>query len=291
MVSALTLSFSDGSAVSVHPLSETGLIGQASYLFKYNLTQPGPGLGGSQIQSNPHEAVFEPSGQYMFVPDRGADRLYVYRVAGPYDVSQVHNITLPPGTGPRHATFRTFNCTRTYLYLVSELDNTVRVFTLDGVSNLIQEASITENSNLEITLQQTISTIGLGANRTAPINHHLAAEVALSSDGKFAYVPNRDTTTFSSDTLAVFSVSPNPDKDHTHLTYLGRNATYGKIPRHFSLSPDAQNQYVAVANEVSQNVVILERGKSGFISNIRGNLTLGAQDLTQDLGPAAVIWG
>lgn len=227
----------------------------------------------------------------MFVPDRGADRLYLYRVAGPYNVLQVQNITLPPGTGPRHITFRTFNCTRTYMYLVGELDNTVRVFTLDGVSNLIQENPATDPSKLEVTLQQTISTLGLGANRTTPDNRQLAAEVALSNDGKFAYVSNRGTTTYASDTLAVFSVHPDPTTDHAHLTYLGQNATYGKTPRHFSLSPDPQNQYVAVANEVSQSLFILERGESGFMSNVRGNLSLGSLDLTQNLGPTAVIWG
>lgn len=67
----------------------------------------------------------------MFVPDRGADRLYGYYVTGPYSVSQ--DVTLPPGTGPRHITFRTFDYTQTYMCPVSELDNTVRVFTLDGV--------------------------------------------------------------------------------------------------------------------------------------------------------------
>jgi 6-phosphogluconolactonase len=171
----------------VHPLPETGLIDEASYLFKYNLTQPGPGANDSQIQSNPYEAIFEPSGQFMFVPDRGTDRLDAYYVAGSYSVSQVLSATLPPGTGPRHITFRTFNCTWTYMYLVSELDNTVRVFTLDGVSNLIDDTPATGAPKLEITLQQTISTPGLG-NRTAPDNHHLAAEIALSKNGKFAYV-------------------------------------------------------------------------------------------------------
>jgi 6-phosphogluconolactonase len=145
--SLLTLGFSDGSAVSVHPLSETGLIGPASYLFEYNLTHPGPGANDSQIQSNLHEAFFEPSGQFMFVPDRGADRIYAYRVGGPHSAMQLQNITLSPGAGPRHITFRIFDCTRTYTYLVSELDNTVRVFTLDGVSNLIQDTPAAEPFN------------------------------------------------------------------------------------------------------------------------------------------------
>jgi len=177
------------------------------------------------------------------------------------------------------------------MYLVSELDNTVRVFTLDGVSNLIDDTPATGTPKLEITLQQMISTLGLGVNRTASDNHHLAAEIALSNDGKFAYVSNRDTTTYATDTLAIFSVNPDPGIGHAHLTYLGQNATYGKIPRHFSLSPDPQAQYAAVANEISQSLLILERGQSGFMGAVRGNLSLGSLDVTQNLGPTAVIWG
>lgn len=260
-------------------------------MFKYNLTHPGLGENGSQIESNPHEAIFEPSGQHLFVADRGADRLYVYYVSGPDDVTQVQNITLPQATGPRHMTFRTFNATRTYMYLVSELDNFIRVFTLDGVNNIIGSHKVTSSPVLEITLQQALSTIGLGSNRTVPNNDNLPAEVALSHDGKFAYVSNRGATTRTSDTLAIFSVNAEPTNDHNHLVYLGQNATYGKIPRHFSLSPDAGNQYVAVANEVTQNLVIMERENSGFMSGIKGNLSFGSFDVTQDLGPTAVIWG
>jgi 6-phosphogluconolactonase len=113
----------------------------------------------------------------------------------------------------------------------------------------------------------------------------------LSNDGKFVYVSNRDTKTYASDTLAVFSVNPDPKKDHDHLVYLGQNETYGKIPRHFSLSPNLQTRYAAFANEVSQFLLILERGPLGFTSGIRGNLSMGAIDVTQNLGPTAVIWG
>jgi 6-phosphogluconolactonase (cycloisomerase 2 family) len=76
------------------------------------------------------------------------------------------------------------------MYLVSKLNNTVGVFTLDGVSNMIQEFPAMDILKLEITRQQTISTIGLGANRTTPIYRQLVAEVALSKDGKFEYVSN-----------------------------------------------------------------------------------------------------
>jgi len=84
-------------------------------------------------------------------------------------------------------------------------------------------------------------------------------------------------------------VNPTPGIDHDHLTYLGHNTTYGKIPRHFSLSPDPQTQYAAVANEVSQSPLVLERGQSGFVGAVRGNLSLDLLDATQNLGPTAVI--
>jgi 6-phosphogluconolactonase len=71
----------------------------------------------------------------MFVADRGADRLYIYNVDGRFNVTIIQTLRLEPGAGPRHMTIRTFNETRTYMYLVSELDNSIRVFTLDGARN------------------------------------------------------------------------------------------------------------------------------------------------------------
>ncbi|KAK9350099.1 putative isomerase YbhE [Lipomyces doorenjongii] len=281
----------DGSTVSVHPLSKKGIIGEASYLFKYNLSHPGPGTNGSQIQSNPHEAIFDPSGQYMFVNDRGADLIYVYHVDGPDNVTRISTVVMPPGTGPRHTTFRVFNSTRTFMYLVSELDNTVRVFTLDGVFNNRDREPTAHQASLNIMLRQTASTLAPGSSRTSPNDTFLASEVALSNDGKFAYVSNRATKTLTSDTLAIYSVHPNIGNDSAHLVYLGQNNTYGKIPRHFSVSPDAETRYVAVANEVSQNLVILERDPAtGFMTGIKGNISFGTFDVTQNLGPAAVIW-
>ncbi|KAF3070233.1 Uncharacterized protein CFAM422_006597 [Trichoderma lentiforme] len=274
----------DGSTVSIYPLSSHGIIGDATFVFKYNLTHPGPGTNESQIQSNPHAAAFDPTGEYMIVPDRGADHVYVYHVDGPERVTQINNITLESGTGPRHVTFRVFNCTRTFMYLVSELDNMIRVFALDGVNN--DSRGLRPHSSLSISLVQIVSTLGHGSNRSEPNNTNLAAEVALSNDGMFAYVSNRNTVSYSTDTLAIYSVHPDALE---HLVYIGNTPTYGKIPRHFSISPDSR--FIAVANEVSNNLIILERDQtSGRVNSVVGNVTLGEFDLTQNNGPMAVVW-
>ncbi|KAI4594729.1 hypothetical protein KJ359_007532 [Pestalotiopsis sp. 9143b] len=284
----------DGSTVSLHPRSPTGIIGASSHVFKFNLTQPGPGTNDSQIQSNPHQAAFGPSGpwgQLMVVPDRGADRLYVYRVqssAGPApDVQLAENITLPLGTGPRHVVFQVIDeDLTTLMYLVSEIDNTIRVFSISG----LQDAGGVSSGTLNITLLQTASTLGPGSNRTAPNNERLASELALSNDGKFLYVSNRDTTTYDSDTLAIFSIA-SPLVAAEPLKYLGTSLTLGKIPRHFSLSPEAQNTWVAVANQVSNSVFVFKRDPTnGFLDGVVGNLTLGDFDQTLQNGPMAVVW-
>ncbi|KAF7180789.1 hypothetical protein CNMCM7691_010080 [Aspergillus felis] len=282
----------DGSTVSIHPRGEDGTIKGASHVFHYTLDYPGPGTNGSQIQSNPHEAIFDPSGEFLFVADRGADRLYIYQVADPFTVTIIQTLHLEPGTGPRHMTFRTFNETRTYMYLVSELDNSVRVFTLDGVRNDEGlEFGAGGPRNLTIHLVQRISTLGANLGRTPPNNRNLASEIALSNDGQFAYAANRNTVNLDSDTVAIYSVHPLLDDDRNHLTYLGYNITYGKTPRHFSLSNDPQSRFGAFGNEVTNNLVILERDvQLGFFTSIKGNLSVGKLDLTTNSGPTAVIW-
>ncbi|CAJ2512103.1 Uu.00g077280.m01.CDS01 [Anthostomella pinea] len=271
----------DGSTVSVHPILPFGSIGAASY-------------------NNPHAASFDPSGRYMLAPDRGADLVYVYSVDGPECVEPLMNITVLPDTGPRHVTFRVFNNTRTFAYLVGELDNTVSVYTLDGVENS-HKSNRVGTAPLSVTFIQRASTLQPGAVSSDPDNINVAAEVVLSTDGRFACVSNRNTVSYDSDTLAVYAVNlaadsspmstdPSSSKEE-HLTFLGLQATYSKIPRHFSLSPDENNRYVAVGNEVSNGLVIMERdAQTGFMGAVVANLTLGDFDLKQEEGPMAVIW-
>jgi 6-phosphogluconolactonase len=289
---------SDGSTVSLHPRSvKDGTIGEAFQVFKYNLTQPGPGWNESQIQADPHQAIFEPSGKFMFVPDRGADFIYGYQVPSDHSgVRQVANITLPLGTGARHIGFKINDDSSTLMYVVSELDNTIRVFRLDGVDNTHTETASHDSApqTLQITLLQVASTLGPGNDRTAPQNIDMASEFAISDDGRFVYVANRNTRSENSDTIAVFATADPVAGAGAEppLTYLGQNATHGKIPRHFSLSNDAGNLYVAVANEVSNNVLIFKRdAQTGFLEEgILGNLTLGVFDVDLVTGPMAVVW-
>ncbi|KAF5568933.1 hypothetical protein FPHYL_2500 [Fusarium phyllophilum] len=204
----------DGSTVSIFPLTSPGNFGPVANVFHYNLTHPGPGAGDSQEIVNPYAAIFSPCGNIMAVPDRGADRVYIY---------------------------------------------------------------------------QRASTIDDSSKRTKPNNVDLASELSVSHDKRFLYVCNRNTESVDKlDTIAVYSLDVYSKKP---LQFLGLNSTYGKIPRHFSLSPDSRNQFLAVANQVTNDLFLLKRDfKTGFLDGIVGNYSFGKLDLTTRVGPMAVIW-
>ncbi|KAF5615422.1 hypothetical protein F52700_13392 [Fusarium sp. NRRL 52700] len=236
----------DGSTVSIFPLTSPGNFGDVANVFRYNLTHPGPGTGDSQEIANPHAAVFSPRGNLIAVPDRG--------------------------TGPRHIVFSQVSKEKTIMFLVSELDNTVNVFSLENDNGGYRASTLEDSSK-----------------RTKPNNVDLASEISVSHDERFLYVSNRNTESVDkADTVALYSLDIYSKKP---LQFLGLNSTYGKIPRHFSLSPNAHNQFLAVANQVTNDLFILKRDlKTGFLDGIVGNYSFGKLDLTTKVGPMAVIW-
>ncbi|RVX65988.1 hypothetical protein B0A52_09914 [Exophiala mesophila] len=271
----------EGSSMAVYPLKPDGSIGAATYTVQYTLKEPGPGAGTSQTEPYPHEAAFDTTGKFLFVPARGEDRVHVYSVPAANKVSQLDDIVVPPGTGPRHTAFRPNVAGKDYLYILGELDNTIRVYTIDY--------SQAAHQKLKFTLHQTISTLGLGLPPTPPNRASLASEVAFTSDGKFAYASNRNTTGAESDTFAVYTI--NDTDPANHLTYIHLEKTLGKIPRHFALSPDKKNRYLAVANEYSNDLVVFERDEtSGLMKGVKGRLKLGDALFVARNGPACMLW-
>lgn len=264
------------------------MIGDPTYVFRYHLSHPGPGSGDSQEAAYPHAVVFDPSGNLMLVPDRGSDSVYIYRVRDVKNVSHIGDIDMLPGTGPRHAVVTALNQTHSLVFLVGELDNTVNVIALErSIANCKTQHAL---GNVVYSKKlQSLSTLAKNGTRTEPSNKDLAAEIALSDDNKFLYVSNRNTRSLDQlDSLAVYSVNLESAQP---LEFLGLNTTHGKIPRHFSLSRDDENRFIAVTNQVSNNLVIMERNiTTGFVEHVVGRFSFGDVDMTTEVGPVAVIW-
>ena len=139
------------------------------------------------------------------------------------------------GNGPRHFTFHPG---KKFAYLVEELSGTVVAYAYN-------------NGNLKFL--QRIS--------THPKNYKGgmgSADIHISPDGKFLYASNRG----DANTITIFSINKITGK----LALKGYQPTSGKTPRNFIIDPTGN--YLLVANQDTDNIVIFKRNKlTGLLKN------------------------
>jgi len=179
-----------------------------------------------QTHAYAHSIIVDPSNRFVLVADLGLDKLFVYK----FDVtngSLTPNpayISVAPGSGARHVTFHP---NRHWVYLVTEMGNTVHLFDWDGKRGILTE-------------RQSISTL--------PKDFHgvsTSAEVKVSPDGRFLYTSNR-----GHDSIAVFSLDPKSGR----LTPVQDIPSGGKWPRNFEFDPGGH--WMIVTNHNSNNAAV-----------------------------------
>lgn len=189
------------------------------------------GSGPSPRQQGPHaHAVgLDPSHQWLFVPDLGADRMFEYHFN---DATRTLTPANPPyhqfapGTGPRHLAF---SADGRFIYMESELTAKVYVFALDAKTGKVSEV-------------QQVS--GVPAGFTGETS---GAEIAVSRDGRFVYTSNR-----GDDTLEAYARKQSSGK----LTEIQRLPAQGKNPWSFAIDPSAH--WLLVTDQASNEVVVLK---------------------------------
>lgn len=125
----IALAHYTGSALSAYKLLGGGNF-EFNQDFVFNLSQPGPDAS-RQEAPHEHEAILDPTGQYIVVPDLGADLVRVFSWStSNLQLTELTPLQATPGSGPRHAAFwnpygvACEGCT-TYLYVGNELASTV----------------------------------------------------------------------------------------------------------------------------------------------------------------------
>jgi 6-phosphogluconolactonase len=188
-----------------------------------------PGAPGphptEQASSHPHDVVFDPSGRFVLVPDKGLDRVFVL------GFDQTHgrlvapgSVAARPGAGPRHLAFHP---TRAIVWVLNELDSTVATCRWDA-----------ERGTLESV--QVISTLPADFSGAST-----SAEIAVTPDGRHVYCSNR-----GHDSIAMFAA----DAGDGTLTGRGWQPTVGHGPRFIGL--DSAGRFLHAANEQSDTVVM-----------------------------------
>ena len=198
--------------VAVLPLEPDGRLAPVSQL----VTLPGkPGPDPvHQASSHPHAVIFDPSGEYVIVPDKGFDKTFLFRFSnGRLEPTAQAFMPSKAGAAPRHTTFHP---SLPALYVNNELDSTVTVFEWH------------QGRAIEV---QVISTIPDGHD-----GRNTTAEIAASPCGRFLYVSNR-----GQDSVVLFHVAPGTGR----LTYGGYTPTGGRRPRFFTLDLTTERLYAA----------------------------------------------
>lgn len=185
--------------------------------------EPGPHRI-EQPYSKPHANSFSPDGRWVAVPDKGLDRIFVFRFAeGRLGPAATPWTDAREGAGPRHIAFHP---TAPYAYVVNELDSTVTSCWFDTRTGHLQPFQILS------TLPDSFT----GTSR--------AAEIEIAANGRTLYASNRGF-----DSIAVFLI----DQGTGRLTYIEATPSGGHQPRFFTLAPDERHLYAL--NESSHDIV------------------------------------
>ena len=215
----------------VLPINADGSLAPVSDLATMTGT-PGPHRTEQTI-SHPHHCPFDPSGRVIVVPDKGFDRLFVYRLdtaTGRLLPGDPPSVASRAGAAPRHVDF---HLTRPFAYVINELDSTITTYAFD-----------TEKGGLKpLQILPTIPPTHTGNNT--------GAEVCVAPSGRFVYGSNR-----GHDSIAIFSI----DGQTGMLSVVGWEPTQGRTPRYFGLDPSGTELYAA--NQNSDTVVIFRVDQS-----------------------------
>ena len=208
--------------VSCLPVWHDGRLGPVAQTLRLT-GLPGP-LAQHQTGSHPHQLVFDPSGHWLLVPDKGGDCVHVLTMDGESGELQVaSSATFPPDSGPRHLVF---NDAGFRAYLACELSSEVCFCHFDQATG-------------QLAVVQTMSTVPIGF-----ASPNSAAGIALAEEGQTLHVSNR-----GHDSIAGFNI----DASTGELAATGHARTSGRTPRFITTAPHGGG--VIAANEDSDNIV------------------------------------
>lgn len=208
--------------VVVLPIRDDGTLDPVSQRIEL-AGAPGPHRT-EQPFSKPHFNAFDRSGQWVVVPDKGLDRIFVFRFAdGRLTPAQTPHVDARQTAGPRHVAFHP---TAPLVYAINELDSSVVAYRLDphtGTLSALQWLPA---------LPDTYT----GNSRSAGID--------VDPSGRWLYASNR-----GHDSIAVFAI----DAASGRMRFVDVQPSLGRTPRFFTLAPGGGRMYVL--NEDSDAIV------------------------------------
>lgn len=215
----LTANYTSGS-VSALAVGADGRLGAVTDVARHRGSGPDP---DRQTGPHAHQVLIDPSGRWVLAVDLGVDSVYVYRLAAG-KFTEHAQVTLTPGSGPRHLTFHPNGRT---VFLANELDSTVTVCEWRADRGELRPG------------RSVPADTATGGERNYP------SAPVVARDGRFLYLANR-----GHDNIATFAIIGDGVLIPVTTTPCG-----GKFPRALTLSPDGRRLYAA--NQKSHSITTL----------------------------------
>lgn len=232
---------------------------------------PGP-RPDRQDRPHPHAGFTDPSGDFMIVPDMGADLTRIFKINKETGIlTECPAIASQPGDGPRHGLFRKAGDVWKY-YSLNEVSSSTGVYDVSK-----------KDGCLSLTLVQTLGNYG----PNVPLGNVTVKSAEIRTVGDYLYSSNRNDSTFGKeqDSIAIFKIGADGKLAFQELT----NA-FGYYPRSFTFNK--AGTYAAIAGQTTANIAIVARdGATGKLGPLVANIVLtprgtyGGED-----GVSSVIW-
>jgi 6-phosphogluconolactonase len=238
----LTVNYSSGSVVVLPVAPDGSLEPQCDFIQLQG--EPGPDKKEQDV-SHPHHISFDNQGPYVFVPDKGYDKIFVFSFdarTGKLALNDTLSVEAAPGAGPRHIAFHPGGA---YGYVINELDSTISTFSYAPDREVFEQI-------------QVISALPAGFS-----GETTGAEIQVAPSGKFVYASNR-----GHDSIVVCAV----DELTGYLNAVQWESTQGATPRYFTLDPSGNFLYAL--NQDSDSLVMFK------VDQATGTLTPGDQTIS-----------
>jgi len=210
-------------SVEVLPILAAGSLGTPTDIVSTK-GEPGPHRT-EQPGPHPHQCAFDPAGRFLVVPDKGFDRLFVFRIdeaKGTLVPGDPPFVATRSGAGPRHLAFHP---RLPYAWVINELDSTVAAYAT-------QPAGALAPMQIVPSLPATYT------------GNNTGAAIVVSPSGRFVYVSNR-----GHESVGIFRV----EESNGTLSAVGWESTRGTTPRFIGLDPAGTRLYAA--NQRSDSIV------------------------------------
>ena len=224
----------DDATVCLFDLREDGTPGELLDV----AIQEGSGPLKTQTHAHPHSAVMSPDGQLVAVCDKGADKIFMYRIDSD---NQRLTLACPPytATAGNEPRFCAFHPTKPYFYANHEGDLDVDAFSYDQSGHLA--------------LLQTVSAFPLGTPTPAGRVYENQG-FSIHPSGKYLYSVTRGV-----DGIAVFSI----DDATGQLTLIQHCPINSSWPRCCQITPDGQ--WLVAGTRENNCLLLYKIAEDGFL--------------------------